>query len=150
MTSSTAGPRPRNLRRILVAAIMVAFSGLACAALIFHLYRNDSTAPKANLRTARVPPDPRLTYKGPFTNVHPDVQYVGSAQCGKCHKEIAASYARHPMARTLIPIADLAPSQSYDQLHRNPFLALDAQFEVRRAGKQVWHRQTAPAHGRPA
>src|SRR5690242_4073849 len=47
--------------------------------------------------------DPRLTYDGPFHNIHPDVHYVGDASCAGCHADIARSYSHHPMGRSLIP-----------------------------------------------
>ena len=52
-------------------------------------------------------PDPRLTYTGPYRNVRPDVAYVGDAPCAGCHEAIAKSFARHPMGRSLVPVADL-------------------------------------------
>jgi tetratricopeptide (TPR) repeat protein len=85
------------------------------------------------------PPDPRLAYQGPYQNVHPDVAFVGSKRCGECHSDIARSYARHPMARTLMPIAELAESQVYEG-HHNPFQALNCFFAVQRQGKKVYHR----------
>src|SRR4051794_13974468 len=48
------------------------------------------------------PLDPRLSYRGPFQNIHPDVQYVGSAKCAECHDDIAQTYAKHPMARSVM------------------------------------------------
>jgi hypothetical protein len=87
------------------------------------------------------PSDPRLGYAGPFLNVHPDVSYVGDEKCSECHRDLALSYRRHPMGRSLLPIAQLAASQRYDEKANNPFEALGAQFLVRRAGSRVFHRQ---------
>src|SRR5262244_1139751 len=42
-------------------------------------------------------PDPRLTYAGPFQNIHPSVRYVGDAECARCHKKESESFHRHPM-----------------------------------------------------
>src|SRR5437868_1541104 len=50
--------------------------------------------------------DPRRTYAGPYRNIDPDVRYVGDAGCVGCHEDIAKSYARHPMGRSLVPVAD--------------------------------------------
>src|SRR5947209_4248935 len=49
--------------------------------------------------------DPRRTYAGPYRNIDPDVRYVGDAACAGCHKDIAESYARHPMGRSLVAAA---------------------------------------------
>jgi hypothetical protein len=57
------------------------------------------------------PPDPRLTYTGPYRNIRPDVQYVGDDRCTGCHQDIADSYARHPMGRSPVPAADLLDRQ---------------------------------------
>jgi tetratricopeptide (TPR) repeat protein len=81
-------------------------------------------------RTGALPDDPRASYAGPFRNVHADVQYVGAETCGKCHVEIAADYARHPMARTLLPIAEIAASLPYDRAHNNPFQKHGVTFSV--------------------
>src|SRR6516225_6517775 len=52
-------------------------------------------------------PDPRLAYAGPYRNVHPNVRYVGDDSCVDCHKDIARSYAAHPMGRSLVPVASV-------------------------------------------
>jgi hypothetical protein len=86
-------------------------------------------------------PDPRRTYAGPYRNINPDVRYVGDAQCVGCHDEIAKSYARHPMGRSLVPAADLAGRQRYTPDTHNPFDALGRQFRAERQGERLWHRQ---------
>jgi predicted CXXCH cytochrome family protein len=90
--------------------------------------------------------DPRLDYAGPFQNVHPGVGYVGDARCAECHEDKAQTYHEHPMARSLLPIAAVAPRQPYDASHRNPFEALGRRFWVERCGERVWHGQE-PAGG---
>jgi tetratricopeptide (TPR) repeat protein len=87
------------------------------------------------------PPDPRLSYSGPYRNVHPDVPYVGDDHCAGCHPTESNSYRHHPMGRSLTPIAELAPRQVYDTAHRNPFQAFGSTFLVERAGGRVWHRE---------
>jgi tetratricopeptide (TPR) repeat protein len=87
------------------------------------------------------PEDPRLAYAGPYRNVRPGVRYVGDAACAGCHPVIAETYHRHPMARSLLPIAAVAPSQAYGPEQKNPFHALDSRFFVDRKGDRVWHRQ---------
>src|SRR2546425_35243 len=106
-TGETGPPsQTRSRKRLCLGAAIFALTILAGAALVVQV-RRGSPAQKLDPHTLRVPPDPRLSYQGPFANVHPAVKYVGSAQCGECHAKIADVYARHPMARTLIPIADL-------------------------------------------
>jgi len=93
----------------------------------------------ASAEPARV--DPRLIYEGPYRNIHPDVGYVGDASCRACHPGETASFREHPMGRSLLPIAQVAPHQLYDKAHNNPFQALGSQFVVKRQGERVWHRQ---------
>jgi hypothetical protein len=85
--------------------------------------------------------DPRRVYTGPYRNVAPEVAYVGDAACAGCHADIARSYARHPMGRSLVPVADSAGDETYSEDAHNPFTALDRTFRVERNGQQVWHRQ---------
>jgi predicted CXXCH cytochrome family protein len=87
------------------------------------------------------PPDPRRTYAGPYRNIDPDVRYVGDAACAACHKDIAESYARHPMGRSLVAAADLVDRQRYGPDVNNPFTALGRRFRVERQGDRLWHRQ---------
>jgi hypothetical protein len=87
------------------------------------------------------PPDPRRAYAGPYRNIDPDVRYVGDARCTGCHEDIAESYARHPMGRSMTPAADLLDRQRYAADTNNPFTALSRRFQVVRQGERVWHRQ---------
>lgn len=76
--------------------------------------------------------------------------YVGDQACATCHADISRSYRRHPMGRSLTPIADVEESQWYDAAHHNPFRALGETFQVEQRGRRVWHRETRPdAKGRP-
>jgi Flp pilus assembly protein TadD len=93
--------------------------------------------------SASAPPDPRLSYQGPYENIDPRVAEVGLDRCGTCHSDIARAYARHPMARSLMPIAELAEAQVYTG-HHNPFRALERLFVVERQGKRVYHRSSMP------
>jgi hypothetical protein len=94
--------------------------------------------------------DPRVTYAGPYANVRPEVRYVGDERCAECHRDIAELYSKHPMSRTLTPIARLAPSQSYDASVKNPFEAFWSRFRVERDGDSVRHRWTRlDVDGRP-
>src|SRR5262249_40045818 len=47
------------------------------------------------------PDDPRLTFPTPFLNVRPEVQYVGDAECAKCHSGRTDTYHQHPMGRSM-------------------------------------------------
>jgi hypothetical protein len=89
--------------------------------------------------------DPRRGYTGPYQNIDPDVRYVGQAECAKCHHDIAVSYARHPMGRSLVAAAALVDRQRYGPETNNPFTVLGRTFHVERLGKHLWQRQSALA-----
>jgi Tfp pilus assembly protein PilF len=94
--------------------------------------------------------DPRAQYAGPYLNIHPDVAYVGNDRCAECHQEQSVPFRKHPMGRTLLPIAALASKQLYDAEHHNPFDALGSRFEIDRRGDRVLHRRTVlDAAGQP-
>src|SRR6202035_3115765 len=108
----------RHKMRLLIIAAVLAVS-LAGAVWIYLR----SAAPGDNSKKSfPTPVDPRLAYQGKFLNIDPSVGYVGSAACFPCHQAIADSYNKHPMARSLLPIADVAAAQTYDKAHNNPFL----------------------------
>ncbi len=85
--------------------------------------------------------DPRLTYEGPYQNVHPDVTYVGDAVCAECHESIADSYRQHGMGRSIfsVPVQTGAPTQESRVLAS--FSALGSEFRVEERGGKVWHKQ---------
>ncbi len=74
-------------------------------------------------------------------NIHPEVQYVGTKACSKCHSSHAEIYAQTPMGRSLIPMASLAGSPWYDEAHHNPFKAFNSLLRIDRQGARVWHSQ---------
>jgi hypothetical protein len=120
---------------VLVGATAVVLAGVLAVGR--HHPPTPSTAGRPDTR----PPDPRLTYTGPFRNVHPDVPSVGDARCANCHPEISQSFARHPMGRSLTPVGN-EPNEVYGAAHNNPFPALGSLFSVERHDRGVWHRQT--------
>ncbi|MFO0875929.1 MAG: tetratricopeptide repeat protein [Gemmataceae bacterium] len=87
-----------------------------------------------------MPPDPRLTYSGPFQNVGPEVGHVGDGKCAECHFDIALTYFEHPMGRSTVAIADLASQQKYGTEQNLPFDKKGLRFWVDREGDRVWHR----------
>ena len=132
--------KPRS-RRLLVLAGFALLAGLGAAGawLASRGAPNRSGSVPA---APAAPTDPRRSYAGPYRNIDPDVRYVGDAQCVGCHKDVADSYALHPMARSLVPVADLLDRQRYSPDVNNPFNALGRRFQVDRQGNAVWHRQT--------
>jgi hypothetical protein len=142
--------RPGFLRRSLWAALAAAVALPGLLGLLLwgrSLRRDQGPAPPP---AAALPADPRAAYDGPFQNIHPDVQYVGSDACAGCHVEIAQSFRQHPMGRSLRPVADLAGRQRYDAEVNNPFERLGLRFHVEQRGDRVWQQQSRlAADGQP-
>ena len=94
--------------------------------------------------------DPRLEYTGPFRNVAPSVLHVADERCADCHRDIARSFAQHPMGRSILPTAQ-ARRPPEDVQHHLPFDALGSRFLIERDGDRVRHRRTRLGpNGRPA
>jgi predicted CXXCH cytochrome family protein len=87
------------------------------------------------------PPDPRLTYKGPFQNILPEVAYVGDAKCATCHKDKSASYSKHPMGRSVLPVSRTLAGLRFDAAAHNPFDALGTQMYVECRGDRLIQHQ---------
>jgi Flp pilus assembly protein TadD len=93
--------------------------------------------------------DPRLSYSGPFKNVHPDIACIDDAVCADCHVKEAKTFSRHPMARTLIPI-DRNEPLPLDHMARNPFEAFGQRFEVLKREGRIRHvRSALDSKGKP-
>jgi Flp pilus assembly protein TadD len=130
-------------RVVLVATVLAA---VAAAAVWLYPRPGEERPPAA---ATDLPPDPRLSYDGPFQNVHPSVRYVGDARCAECHLDVTLPYSDHPMGRSLVPIADLARHQPYDKARHNPFDALNARLTAERDGDRVRHRTARLEDGKP-
>src|SRR5260370_42199421 len=65
--------------------------------------------------------DPRLSFPTPYRNVRPDVAYVSEETCAECHPNHADTFRKHPMGRSLAPVASVAAGQPYDARSHNPF-----------------------------
>lgn len=79
-------------------------------------------------------------FASPYQNVLPGVQYVGDATCAQCHPGKAASYRRHPMGRSLAPLARSESLERYDESAHNPFESLGFQFLVERRPDVMLHK----------
>jgi hypothetical protein len=114
---------------------------LCCIAiLLWRLW--PFSAPRTAPRAPQLSPvDPRLTYPTPYRNVRPEVRYVGDRVCAECHGDIAETYRRHPMGRSLAPIAQADPVERYDQAAGNPFEKEGFQFLVERRDGRVFHKE---------
>ncbi len=147
--ASSLQSRPSKFRTwIWIGVFLILVAAGAVLSYISWNARNKSTPASASTQDTLA--DPRLAYEGPYRNIHPDVAYVGDASCVNCHPGETASFHEHPMGRSLLPIAQVAPQQVYDKAHNNPFEALGFQFVAERQADKVWHRQRRQdAAGKP-
>ena len=78
----------------------------------------------------------------PWLNARLGVKYVGDAACARCHGEIAETFRRHPMGRSLAPIA-AAPAVGLDQTNGTAtFDVGSSRFTIERRGGREFHRET--------
>lgn len=130
----TTGGSAVRLRRtcLLGAALLTAlFAGLA---LVRGLVHEAPPAPAAL-------PDPRISYDGPYRNVHPDVASIDDARCAQCHATIARHFRTHPMGRSLGPIDEFEPIENYGAEAHNPFRADGFEYRVRREKGEIVHEE---------
>src|SRR5207249_7167747 len=76
--------------------------------------------------------------------VRPHVKYVGDDACGSCHvhSAIAKTFRRHPMGRSLAPIAAVSVKERLDAASGNPFTHSGLQYLVERRRERIVHRET--------
>jgi len=83
-----------------------------------------------------------VSFDSPYQNTRQGVNYVGDQACTRCHATIAETYRRHPMGRSLTPIAAAPPSA----LERNDggplFEAQGFQYSIEHRGGRVIHQET--------
>src|SRR5262249_26318145 len=72
----------------------------------------------------------------------------GDDACAACHPTHADSYRQHPMGRSLIPLVQDTPVETFDEAAHNPFERLNTQFLVEcRSGAMVHKARTGDAQG---
>ncbi len=136
-------PTPARPARTRLWLALAAVGLLAGGGLVWHFFlRPPHQVVTGPLAPGLPSPDPRLSYQGPFKNVHPEVPYVNEAVCAKCHREHAKSFSQHPMARTLAPI-DKATLSTASSKSQKPFDALGQQFQNEHRDGRVWHARSA-------
>src|SRR5262249_14982993 len=119
--------------------ILVALAGLSALALGAWWWSRLAPVPLV------LPDDPRLDPATPYRNVRPGVNYMGDDACARCHARIAGVYARHPMSRSLTPVAERAAVERFGDEAHNPFERRGFHFEVERRGNRMVHRESRAA-----
>jgi hypothetical protein len=103
------------------------------AAIWFETGVNRPILPTPEVSAVKVRPGPAPE---PRLNL-PAAAYVGDEVCAKCHAEIARTYSRHPMGRSMAKAADVLPDQTGTVL-----AILGSDYEVERRDGKVFHRAT--------
>jgi Flp pilus assembly protein TadD len=96
------------------------------------------------LTTWRRAPDVSLHQtdtSSPYKNTRPGIQYVGDAACSRCHTEIAETFRKHPMGRSLSPI-NAAPMRFDEAGDRILFEAQGLQYSIENRDGHVIHQET--------
>lgn len=78
----------------------------------------------------------------PFQNVSPNVKYVGDGACAGCHEAITVAYRKHPMGRSLAPIATATEIEKLAGDVHNPFDAQGMTYRVERQGDRLIHSES--------
>ncbi len=77
----------------------------------------------------------------PWRNARRGVKFVGDAECARCHSEIARTYSRHPMGRSL-GLARDAVIPGENPSSPASFLSQGFEYSVERRGDRVFHKET--------
>ncbi|MCI0681927.1 MAG: hypothetical protein L0Y71_07470 [Gemmataceae bacterium] len=125
---SAGQPRSR-LRRRVGAIVVVALIAAAVAAWWF------ARPPEPPVQPAGFPLPPLSS--SPFLNTAPDVAYVGSDACLRCHPNHHSRYHRTGMGRSMAEV-DLG-REPHDADFDHPLSK--RRYQVRRKDGQLWHRE---------
>ena len=106
---------------------------LICA-VIWTVWQGRDVTRRATGRANRAAESPQ----SPWKKTQPDVKYVGDAACARCHAEIADTYHRHPMGRSL---SEIAPDGDRTD-HVATFEAGSSRYSVDHKGGRVVHGET--------
>jgi Flp pilus assembly protein TadD len=93
-------------------------------------------------RASRTASARRWDNSSPYKNTRPEVKYVGDESCVRCHGEIAKTYRRHPMGRSLSPIATATATGGDEGNGRPLFEAQGLQYSIERREGRVIHKET--------
>jgi predicted CXXCH cytochrome family protein len=110
--------------------------GLAIAAIVWQARRVSEGRTADSKRRAGAWPDSR------WKNARPEVKYVGDADCARCHAEIADTFRRHPMGRSLAPIAAASGLGGDRSGNITTFEAGSSRYTIERRGGREVHRET--------
>jgi len=127
-SDNPAQPESSRRRMILLLAALLALAGSLTAFVSWR--RAPAIGHHAWVETA-----------SPYMNTRSEVRFVGDAACTRCHGEIAETYRRHPMGRSLSPIA-AATTGGDEKAGRPLFEAHGLEYSIERRDGRVLHQET--------
>ena len=118
------------VRRVIL--LFAALLAVACSATAFVSWR------RARGLGRQLVSEPASAY----ANTRLAVNYVGDSACTKCHGKIAETYRRHPMGRSLYPVAS-APAVGADQAAGRPLFEVHGlEYSIEHRDGRVFHQET--------
>jgi Flp pilus assembly protein TadD len=93
-------------------------------------------------RTPRMGQHPSVELASPYANTRSEVRYMGDSACTLCHGKIAETYGRHPMGRSLSPIATATTTGGDEAAGRPLFEANGLEYSIERRDGRVLHQET--------
>ena len=117
---------------------------LACLLFVVALGIGRVLWPAGHFSSARPASFARLDGswpRSPWLNTRPEVKYVGDAACARCHADIAKTFGRHPMGRSLAPIASAPAVGSARPTGTTTFGVAPSVFTIERRGGREIHRE---------
>jgi hypothetical protein len=127
----------------IVAVAVLAALGLLAAWKWWPTGNRPGVVPSLPVAGETIPTGPRRTFATPYRNVRPDVKYVGDEACATCHPRLSTTYHRHPMGRSMSPVARASALEAYDGAARNPFDVSGFRYAVERRGEHLIHKEAA-------
>jgi hypothetical protein len=133
-------PAPRRVVPLVLIAVTV--TGVGATYWLTGRSSRDGDADASRRTGASGPSNPELV-QGPsrFKNLHPAVEYVGDSACVACHADIAESFRRHPMGRSLAPVTAKSAFGSPTRKTLASFESGGLHYAVEDKGGRVVHRE---------
>src|SRR6516164_1164457 len=125
------------MKQLLAILVGVLLAALVVVGVVY--YWREPAPPPMHITREPVDEAPPEVVQSPYRNAQPGVKYVGDAACADCHVQETRSYMKHPMSRSLAPVADLLDRERVDAKAHNPFKAIGFKMRVERRGKQLVH-----------
>ncbi|HEX3448921.1 MAG TPA: tetratricopeptide repeat protein [Isosphaeraceae bacterium] len=132
----TRQPRSRSRVPILVLTALILLLGLGFGWTLWQARHATGTPALSSSRQSR------SSLETPWKNARPGVKYMGDSVCIRCHGDIAETFRRHPMGRSLAPITS-APPVGTDRSEGSITLDVgSSRFTIERRGGREVHRET--------